>query len=78
MKLIKMIRISIHNRCCMCRGNGEFMGSGFWYPMGHARLCGGVVILLESLAWDSYFRYFEFDSRLFDVDCMDGMKSSFL
>ena len=23
MKLIKMIRVSIHNRCCMCRCNGE-------------------------------------------------------
>lgn len=55
-----------------------FMGSGFWYRMGRARLCGGVVIFLKSLAWDSYLRYLELDSRLFDVDCMDGTKSSFL
>ena len=46
--------------------------------MGHARLCGGVVIMLTSLAWESYFRYLEFDSKLFDVDCMVGTKSLLL
>ena len=46
--------------------------------MGHAKLCGEVVILLASLAWQSYFRYLEFDYRLFDVDYTVGTKSSLL
>jgi len=25
----------------------------FWYSMSHAKLCDGVVILSESLAWKS-------------------------
>ena len=32
--------------------------------MGHARLDGGIVILLASMAWESYFEYLELDSRL--------------
>ena len=32
--------------------------------MGHARLDGGIVILLASMAWKSYFEYLELDSRL--------------
>lgn len=55
-----------------------FYALGFWCSMGHARFYGGVVILLASLAWESYFKYLEFDSKLFDVDCMVGMKSSLL
>ena len=39
-----------------------FYASSFWYSMGHARLCGGVIILLAS-----YFRYLEFYSKLFDT-----------
>ena len=39
-----------------------FYASGFWYSMGHVKLCGRVIILLAS-----YFRYLEFDSKLFDT-----------
>jgi len=35
------------------------------------------VIMLASLARESYFRYLEFDSKLFNVDCVNGMKLSF-
>ena len=26
--------------------------SGFWYSLGYARISGGIVILLVSVAWD--------------------------
>ena len=42
------------------------------HSLDHARLGGGIVVLLAILAWESYFEYLEFDSRLLDVDCMLG------
>ena len=56
----------------------DFYASGFRYSLDYARICGEIVILLPSMAWESYFEYMEFDSRLLDVDCLVGMKSSIL
>ena len=56
----------------------DFYSLGFWYSLDYARIGGGIVILLASMAWESYFEYLEFDSMLLDVDCLVGMKSSFL
>ena len=84
---------SLTNRCCMCRSDGSRWTTfsfivllhtpyGFLclrlYSLGHARLGGKIVILLASMAWESYFKYLELDSKLFDVDCLVGMKSPFL
>ena len=52
----------------------DFYALGFQHSLGHARLSGGIVILLASMAWESYFEYMEFDSKLFEVDCMVGTK----
>ena len=47
-------------------------------PTPHVFLCfklsGFIGSCQESMAWESYFKYLEFDSRLFDVDCMVRMK----
>ena len=51
---------------------------GFQHPLGHARLDGGFLILFASMAWESYFKYLEFDSKLIDVDCLVGTKSTLL
>ena len=59
----------------------DFYASGFRYSLGHARLGGGIVILLASMAWESNIEDLEFDSRLFDVfdvDCLVGTKLPFL
>ena len=50
----------------------DFYVLGLRHSLGHARLGGGIVVLLAILAWESYFEYLEFDSRLIDVDCMVG------
>ena len=36
------------------------------------------IVLLEELAWEAELRYLEHDSKLFDVDCMEGVESSFV
>ena len=56
----------------------DFYASGLRYSLGHARISGEIVILLASMALESYFKYLEFDSRLLDVDCLVRTKSSFL
>ena len=52
----------------------DFYASGFWYSLGYARIDGRIFIFLVSMAWESYFKYLEFDSRLLDVDCLVGTK----
>ena len=56
----------------------DFYASGFQYSLGYARIDGGIVILLALMAWESYFEYLEFDSRLLDVDCLVGTKLLFI
>ena len=48
------------NRCYMCCCDGEFYtylmdfyALGFWYILGYARIGGGIVILLASMAWEA-------------------------
>ena len=55
----------------------DFYALGFQYSLGYAKISGGIVILLASMAWESYFEYLEFDSNLLDVDCLVGTKSLF-
>ena len=50
---------------------GEY-ALGFWDSMGHARLYSEFIILLETLTWETLFKYFEFCFRLFNVDHLDG------
>ena len=45
--------------------------------MGHARLDGGIVILLASMAWESYFEYLELDSRLMWIVWLEQNRCSF-
>ena len=52
--------------------------SSFWHSLGYARIGGGVVILLASVTWEAYLEYLEFDSRVFNVDCLDGTESLLL
>ena len=56
----------------------DFYASGLRYSLGYARISGEIVILLASMALESYFKYLEFDSRLLDVDCLVRTKSLFL
>ena len=30
----------------------DFYTSGFWYTLGYARIGGGIIILLASMAWE--------------------------
>ena len=52
--------------------------SGFWYSLGYARISGGIVILLVSVAWEAYLKYLEFDSKVLNVDGLVRTKSSLL
>ena len=52
--------------------------SGFWCTLGYAKNNSGFVILLASMAWEAQLKYLEFDSRVLNVDCLVGTKSSFL
>ena len=52
--------------------------SSFWHSLGYARIGGGVVILLASVTWEAYLEYLEFDSRVFNVNCLDGTESLLL
>ena len=45
--------------------------------MGHARLNGGIVILLASMAWELYFEYLELDSRLMWIVWLERNRHSF-
>ena len=56
----------------------DFYALDFRYSLGYAKIGGVIIILLASMAWESYFEYLEFDSRLLDVDYLVGMKSPFL
>ena len=56
----------------------DFYALGFWYTLGCARIGGGIVILLASMAWEAQLEYLEFDSRVLNMDCLVGMKSSLL
>ena len=56
----------------------DFYALGLRHSLGHARLGGGIVVLLAILAWESYFEYLEFDSRVLNVDSLDRTKLSLL
>ena len=56
----------------------DFYASGFWYSLCYARISDGIVILLASVAWEAKLEYLEFDSRVLNVDCLVGTKSSLL
>ena len=56
----------------------DFYALDFRYSLGYAKIGGVIIILLASMAWESYFEYLEFDSRLLDVDYLVGTKSPFL
>ena len=56
----------------------DFYATGLWYSLGYARIDGGFVILLASVTWEAYLEYLEFDSRVFNVDCLDGTESLLL
>ena len=51
---------------------------GLWYSLGYAKIGGGIVVLLASVAREAQFEYFEFDSRVHNVDCLVGTESSLL
>ena len=55
-----------------------FYALGFWYSLGYARLSGKFVILLASVAWEALFGHLELGSRVLNVDCVVGTKSSIL
>ena len=42
----------------------DFYALDFRYSLGYAKIGGVIIILLASMAWESYFEYLEFDSRL--------------
>jgi len=48
----------------------DLYASGLRHLSGHAKLGGKINFVLASMAWESYFECLEFDSKLFDVDCM--------
>ena len=52
--------------------------SGFWYSLGYAKIGGGIVILLTSVAWEALLEHLEFDSRVLNVGCLFGKKPSLL
>ena len=54
----------------------DFYATGLWYSLSYARIGGGFVILLASVAWEALFRHLELGSRVLNVDCVVGMKSS--
>ena len=52
--------------------------SSFWCALGYAKNNGEFVILLASMAWEAQLKYLEFDSTVFNVDCLVGTKLSLL
>ena len=56
----------------------DFDATGLWYSLGYARIDGGFVILLASVAWEALFGHLELGSKVLNVDCAVGMKSSIL
>ena len=46
--------------------------------IGSCQARWGFLILFASMAWESYFKYLEFDSKLIDEDCLVGTKSTLL
>ena len=56
----------------------DLHASCFWYSLGYAKIGGGIVILLVSVAWEAFLEYLEFDSRVLNVDSLVRTKSSLL
>ena len=56
----------------------DFYATGLWYSLGYATIDGGYVILLASVAWEALFGHLELGSKVLNVDCVVGTKSSIL
>ena len=56
----------------------DLYASGLWYSLGYARIGGGIVVLLVSVASEAQLVYLEFDTRVLNVHCLVGTESSLL